>query len=44
MVGTSLGPYNIIERLLLVRYEDAGLEDHYFNIIPNLPALLGRER
>ncbi len=30
------------ERLLIVRYEDAGLEDHFFNIIPNLPALLER--
>ena len=30
------------ERLLFVRYEDAGLESHYFNVIPNLPALLER--
>ncbi len=28
------------KRLLLARYEDAGLEDHYLNVIPNLPVLL----
>ena len=40
-------PYHISsdgQRLLLARYEDAGLEDHYFNVIPNLPAFLERER
>jgi serine/threonine protein kinase/Tol biopolymer transport system component len=32
------------KRLLLARLEDAGLEDHYFNVIPDLPAFLERER
>ena len=31
------------KRLLLARYEDAGLEDRYFNVIPNLPAFMERE-
>ncbi len=30
------------KRLLFARYEDAGLESHYFNVIPNLRALLER--
>ena len=40
-------PYHISsdgQRLLLAHYEDAGLEAHYFNVIPNLPAFLERER
>jgi len=31
------------QRLLIARYEDAGLEEHYLNVILNLPALLERE-
>ena len=31
------------KRLVLARYEDAGLEEHYFNVIPNLPAFLERQ-
>ena len=31
------------KRLLLARFENAALEDHYFNVIPNLPAVLERE-
>ena len=31
-------------RLLLAGLEDAGLEDHYFKVIPNLPAFMERER
>ena len=31
------------QHLLIARYEDAGLEEHYLNVILNLPALLERE-
>jgi hypothetical protein len=30
------------KRLLWARYEDAGFEGHYLNVIPNLPAFLER--